>query len=146
MGDDGLLHLAEEGISAEVIDLRWVRPLDMATIGGSVKKTGRCVVVHEAPKTCGFGAELSALIHENALSSLEAPVVRVTSMRLCATVSMITMSAFAATAVSTASKATDAGSWPSALGPTSWAPARLAQVATCSTAAARKVSAAPMTT
>jgi 2-oxoisovalerate dehydrogenase E1 component beta subunit len=67
-----------DGIDCEVLDLRCLVPLDLDAILRSVRKTGRCVVVHEAPKTAGFGAELSALVHENALSSLEAPVVRIT--------------------------------------------------------------------
>ncbi len=64
--------------SCEVIDLRTLKPLDIDTIINSVKKTGRVVVVHEAPKTSGFGAEIIALINEKALLSLEAPVKRVT--------------------------------------------------------------------
>lgn len=64
--------------SIEVVDLRTIYPLDTKTIISSVKKTGRCVVVHEAPKTCGIGAEIIARINENALTSLEAPVRRVT--------------------------------------------------------------------
>lgn len=68
----------EEGIEAEVIDLRTLVPLDLDTIIESVKRIGRVVVVHEAPKSCGFGAELVALIDENAFLYLEAPVNRVT--------------------------------------------------------------------
>ncbi len=64
----------------EVIDLRSLVPLDLDTILESVKKTGRVVIVYEAPKTCGFGAELAALIAEKALMSLEAPIVRVTGL------------------------------------------------------------------
>jgi 2-oxoisovalerate dehydrogenase E1 component beta subunit len=67
-----------EGIDCEVLDLRSLQPLDVDTIVASVKKTGRAVVVHEAPRTCGFGAELVALIQERAFLSLEAPVARVT--------------------------------------------------------------------
>ena len=67
-----------DDIDCEVIDLRSLVPLDLETILRSVRKTGRCVVVHEAPRTGGFGGELSALITENAFGSLEAPVVRVT--------------------------------------------------------------------
>lgn len=67
-----------QGVSAEVIDLRTLWPVDMETIVASVKKTGRVVVVHEAPKTCGFGAELVALLNEKAFWHLEAPPVRVT--------------------------------------------------------------------
>lgn len=68
----------EEGISCEVIDLRTLLPLDAETILESVKKTGRVVVVHEAPRTCGFGAELIALITEKVFLHLQAPPVRVT--------------------------------------------------------------------
>jgi pyruvate dehydrogenase E1 component beta subunit len=66
------------GVDTEVIDLRTLWPVDIDTIIASVKKTGRVVVVHEAPKTCGFGAELIALINEKAFLYLEAPPVRVT--------------------------------------------------------------------
>ena len=69
---------AAQGIDTEVIDLRTLWPVDIDTIVASVKKTGRVVVVHEAPKTCGFGAELIALINEKAFLHLEAPPVRVT--------------------------------------------------------------------
>ena len=73
------LTAAEEtGIDAEVIDLRSLWPLDLDTIVNSVKKTGRCVVVHEATRTCGFGAELIALVQEHCFHHLEAPVERVT--------------------------------------------------------------------
>ena len=65
--------------SVELIDLRTINPYDAQTIIASVKKTGRCVIVHEAIRTCGFAAELIASINEKALLSLEAPVVRVTS-------------------------------------------------------------------
>lgn len=65
------------GIDVEVIDLRWLVPLDIDTILESVQKTGRVVVVYEAPKTMGFGAELSAMIAEKAIYHLEAPIVRV---------------------------------------------------------------------
>jgi len=68
----------QKGVSAEIIDLRTLAPLDKPAIIDSVKKTGRAIVVHEAPKTLGLGAEISALINENALLSLEAPVLRVT--------------------------------------------------------------------
>jgi 2-oxoisovalerate dehydrogenase E1 component beta subunit len=70
----------EEQVSAEVIDLRSLVPFDRETVLASVTKTGRAVVVHEAPKTCGFGAELSATISERALLSLQAPVARVTGL------------------------------------------------------------------
>jgi len=70
----------EEGISPEVIDLRTLIPFDIETLLESVRKTGRVVIVHEAPKTCGFGAELSATISEKALLSLQSPVARVTGL------------------------------------------------------------------
>ena len=68
----------ETGIDAEVIDLRSLWPLDLDTIVESVKKTGRCVVVHEATRTSGFGAELVALVQEHCFYHLEAPIERVT--------------------------------------------------------------------
>jgi 2-oxoisovalerate dehydrogenase E1 component beta subunit len=68
---------AERGIDAEVIDLRTLLPLDLDTIVGSVCKTGRCVVVHEATLTSGFGAELAALVQEACFFHLEAPIARV---------------------------------------------------------------------
>ena len=68
-----------EGLAAEVIDLRTLSPMDSETVVASVKKTGRAVVLHEAPKTCGLGAEIAALIGERALLSLKAPVRRVTA-------------------------------------------------------------------
>ncbi len=67
-----------EGVDAEVIDLRTIVPLDIETIEASVKKTGRCLVVHEATRTAGFGAELAALVQERCFYHLEAPVERVT--------------------------------------------------------------------
>lgn len=65
------------GIDAEVIDLRTLIPLDLDAIVGSVEKTGRCVVIHEATLTSGFGAELCALVQRHAFYSLEAPVERI---------------------------------------------------------------------
>src|SRR6185369_17176610 len=73
-----LASVEEQGLDAEVIDLRTLVPLDLDTIEGSVKKTGRCLVVHEAPRTSGFGAELVALVQERCFYHLEAPVERVT--------------------------------------------------------------------
>jgi 2-oxoisovalerate dehydrogenase E1 component beta subunit len=67
-----------EGIDAEVIDLRSIVPVDIEAIEASVKKTGRCVVFHEATRTAGFGAELAALVQERCFYHLEAPVARVT--------------------------------------------------------------------
>ena len=69
--------LAASGVSAEVIDVATLKPLDTDTILASVKKTGRCVVVHEAPLTGGFGGEIAASVAEHALLSLLAPVQRV---------------------------------------------------------------------
>lgn len=78
-----MVHVAlaaaeETGIDAEVIDLRSLLPLDLDTIVQSVKKTGRCVVVHEATLTSGFGGEVVSLVQEHCFYHLEAPVVRVT--------------------------------------------------------------------
>ena len=73
-----LATVRELGIDAEVIDLRTIVPLDIETIEESVKKTGRCVVVHEATRTNGFGAELAALVQERCFYHLEAPVQRAT--------------------------------------------------------------------
>jgi 2-oxoisovalerate dehydrogenase E1 component beta subunit len=73
-----LATVRELGIDAEVIDLRSIVPLDIETIERSVKKTGRCVVVHEATRTNGFGAELAALVQERCFFHLEAPVQRAT--------------------------------------------------------------------
>lgn len=70
--------LAKEGIRAEVIDVATISPLDIETILASVAKTGRCVIVHEAPRTAGFAAEIATQITEKALLSLLAPVQRVT--------------------------------------------------------------------
>ncbi|MGA9520924.1 MAG: alpha-ketoacid dehydrogenase subunit beta [Myxococcaceae bacterium] len=69
---------AEKGISCELIDLRTLWPLDIDCIAASAKKTGRVVVVHEAARTCGLGAEISSLIQERCFVHLEAPVKRVT--------------------------------------------------------------------
>jgi 2-oxoisovalerate dehydrogenase E1 component beta subunit len=73
-----LAAAAETAIDAEVIDLRSLWPLDLPTLVASVKKTRRCVIVHEATRTCGFGAELVALIQEHCFYHLEAPIERVT--------------------------------------------------------------------
>ena len=73
-----LAAAAESGIDAEVIDLRSLVPLDLDTIVASVEKTGRCVVVHEATRTCGYGAELVASVQESCFYHLEAPIERVT--------------------------------------------------------------------
>src|SRR5512144_1022814 len=76
--DQAAREAAAEGYDCEVLDLRSLQPLDVDGIVTSVSKTGRAVVVHEAPRTCGFGAELSALIQERCFLHLEAPVRRVT--------------------------------------------------------------------
>ena len=70
--------LSEEGVSAEIIDVRTLVPLDADTIVASVAKTGRAVIIHEAPLTGGYGAEIVAIVQERALYSLRAPVQRVT--------------------------------------------------------------------
>ncbi len=70
--------LAEEGVEAEIIDPRTLSPLDTEAIVASVRRTGRCLVVHEAARTGGLGAEISALVMEEALLHLKAPVARVT--------------------------------------------------------------------
>ncbi|HYO97512.1 MAG TPA: alpha-ketoacid dehydrogenase subunit beta [Polyangiaceae bacterium] len=75
---DAAAKAAAKGVEAEVIDLRTLWPVDIGTIVESVKRTGRLVVVHEAPRTCGFGAELVSLVVERAFYHLEAPPVRVT--------------------------------------------------------------------
>ena len=67
----------EVGIDCEVIDLRTIVPWDRETVINSIKKTGKCIVTHEAPITCGFGAELAATIQQDAFDHLEAPVKRV---------------------------------------------------------------------
>ena len=70
--------LEKQGISAEVIDVATIKPLDFDTIAESVCKTGRCVIVHEAPRTAGFGAEIAARLAEHSMYDLVAPVQRVT--------------------------------------------------------------------
>ncbi|QVI29874.1 alpha-ketoacid dehydrogenase subunit beta [Mycolicibacterium neoaurum] len=69
---------AEQGVGVEVVDLRTLNPLDFGTIADSVRRTGRCVVMHEGPRTLGFGAELAARISEELFYDLEAPVLRAT--------------------------------------------------------------------
>jgi len=78
-----MVHVAlaaaeESGLDAEVIDLRTLVPVDIETIVASVNKTGRCVIVHEATRTSGYGAELAALVQEHCFYRLEAPIERVT--------------------------------------------------------------------
>jgi 2-oxoisovalerate dehydrogenase E1 component subunit beta len=74
----GLAAAEESGVDAEVVDLRTLLPIDLDTITQSFEKTGRCVIVHEATRTSGYGAELSALVQENCFYHLEAPIERVT--------------------------------------------------------------------
>ncbi len=78
IADEAANKAAAANISVEVIDMRTLMPFDLETIIHSVEKTGRCVIVHEAPRTCGFGAELIASIQERAMAHLEAPILRVT--------------------------------------------------------------------
>jgi 2-oxoisovalerate dehydrogenase E1 component beta subunit len=78
-----MVHVAraaveELRVDAEIVDLRSIWPVDIDTIVASVNKTGRCVIAHEATRTCGFGAELAALVQEDCFYCLEAPIVRVT--------------------------------------------------------------------
>jgi len=78
-----MVHVAaavceEKGVDAEILDLRTLVPLDIEAVENSVEKTGRCLVIHEATRTGGFGAELSALVQERCFYHLEAPVARVT--------------------------------------------------------------------
>jgi len=78
LAEEAAQKAAEQQISCEVIDLRTLSPFDIDTLLASAKKTGRVVVVHEAPRTCGFGAELATSIYERAIEYLEAPIQRVT--------------------------------------------------------------------
>ena len=71
-------EVSEKGISVEVVDMRTILPFDKETVLQSVMKTGKAVIVHEAPKICGFGAEISATLAEEAIEYLEAPIIRVT--------------------------------------------------------------------
>src|SRR5436190_9805911 len=80
IADAAASKAAEAGISVEVLDLRTLMPFDLDAILASVKKTGRCVIVHEAPRTCGFGGELIASIQGRVIEYLEAPILRVTGL------------------------------------------------------------------
>ena len=75
---DAAQKASEQGVECDVLDLRTLWPLDIDAIVASVKKTGRVVVVHEAPKSCGLGGEIVSLINEKAFLHLEAPPKRVT--------------------------------------------------------------------
>lgn len=72
-------RLSQEGISVEIIDLRTIVPLDLDSIVKSIKKTGKLLIAHEAVRTCGFGAEIAALIAEEAFDLLDAPIKRITA-------------------------------------------------------------------
>jgi 2-oxoisovalerate dehydrogenase E1 component beta subunit len=78
-----MLHEAEAAcaeapdLDAELIDLRTLWPLDLETVTRSVQKTGRCAIVHEAARSCGFGAEIAALVQERCFYHLEAPILRI---------------------------------------------------------------------
>ncbi len=76
--EEAATRLAGEGIECAVIDPRTLWPLDLDAITARVERSGRCVIVHEAPRTCGFGAEIAALVQERCFLHLEAPVTRVT--------------------------------------------------------------------
>jgi pyruvate dehydrogenase E1 component beta subunit len=78
IAEEAAQKAAEQSISCEVLDLRTLMPYDIDAILGSAKKTGRVVIVHEAARTCGFGAELAASIYERAIEYLEGPIQRVT--------------------------------------------------------------------
>ena len=77
---DGTERAVKEGVDVELVDLRTLMPFDWQTVRESVEKTGRVVIVHEAPRTCGFGAELAALIAERSILHLEAPIRRVAGL------------------------------------------------------------------
>lgn len=72
-------QLEQRGVSVEVIDVACLKPLDLDTLEASVRKTGRAVIIHEAPRSCGVGAEIAASLYERALLDLQAPIVRVTA-------------------------------------------------------------------
>ena len=71
--------LEQRGVSVEVIDVACLKPLDLDTLEASVRKTGRAVIIHEAPRSCGVGAEIAASLYERALLDLQAPILRVTA-------------------------------------------------------------------
>ena len=72
-------QLEQRGVSVEVIDVACLKPLDLDTLEASVHKTGRAVIIHEAPRSCGVGAEIAASLYERALLDLQAPILRVTA-------------------------------------------------------------------
>ena len=73
------VQLEQRGVSVEVIDVACLKPLDLDTLEASVRKTGRAVIIHEAPRSCGVGAEIAASLYERALLDLQAPILRVTA-------------------------------------------------------------------
>lgn len=83
MASEVAQKLEDEGISVEIIDLRTLSPLDMETILTSLKKTNKALIVHEAPVTCGFGAEIAARISEEAFEYLDAPIKRLGGKNTC---------------------------------------------------------------
>ena len=72
-------QLEMRGVSVEVVDVACLKPLDLDTLEASVRKTGRAVIIHEAPRSCGVGAEIAASLYERALLDLQAPILRVTA-------------------------------------------------------------------
>lgn len=72
-------QLEQRGVSVEVIDVACLKPLDLDTLEASVRKTGRAVIIHEAPRSCGVGAEIAASLYERVLLDLQAPILRVTA-------------------------------------------------------------------
>lgn len=72
-------QLEQRGVSVEVVDVACLKPLDLDTLEASVRKTGRAVIIHEAPRSCGVGAEIAASLYERALLDLQAPILRVTA-------------------------------------------------------------------
>jgi pyruvate dehydrogenase E1 component beta subunit len=88
-------RLAESGISAQVIDLRSLKPLDEETILSAARKTGRVIVVHEASRMCGVGAEVASIVAEKAFDALHAPVIRLTGPDAPAPASLALEQAFA---------------------------------------------------
>ena len=75
---DAAAVAAEEGTSVEVVDLRSLAPIDWVSLNASVRRTRRAIVVHEAPRTLGLGAEIAARLHEDLFYDMESPVLRVT--------------------------------------------------------------------
>ncbi|MBI5002412.1 alpha-ketoacid dehydrogenase subunit beta [Candidatus Woesearchaeota archaeon] len=76
--EEAARQLAQTGVDVEIIDLRTIAPYDVATVLATAQKTGRVMIVHEAPRTCGFSTEIAAQISEKALYYLKAPILRVT--------------------------------------------------------------------